>query len=306
MSDGLPPGAQSLETPEDGATPVGAVTDPNVPLTETAHVEDDKEPEGTITIPQGKVVPLAAVTEERGKRKDAEAKLKAKDQEVAQLKQKADQFDQVEQQVRVAMPIIQRIQNRPDILAMLDQPPVPPKQAAGPLSEQEAIDYANDFDLFTRDGKPDVERAQRIAKRHADQAARASSAVIAPVLQNDAQRNSATLFQHYATLKDGAGNTVDRTILAEVWSNVPVGGVTPEVANVLYLTALGLQQQRGKTPLAKPGPVVPTESPGGPSSKPQQITELDRSIMRHSGISEKSYAATAAKYQPGRINSLED
>jgi hypothetical protein len=304
MSDALPPGAQSLEAPEnEGATIVNppvsqAAAEPEAPVVDPPVTDD--EPEGTVVSQGGvKFVPLAAVQSERGKRKDAETK-------AAQLAEKAQKYDETEAQVRAVMPIIERVKGRPDILAMLDKPPAPVVEAKGPLSDQEAIEYAKDFDLYKTDGTPDTDRAQRIASRHAAMNARQVQQQIAPMVQTEAQRQSHGLFNHYANQKDANGNVVDQKILASFWQNVPPEmSAQPGVAQVLYLAALGQQVASGKQPAPKPAPVVHTESSGGRMTTPAALTSLDESIMKHAGIEKKAYETTAARYQPGRINSLE-
>lgn len=303
MSDALPAGAQSLEAPEDGTTIVNPPVVQQPPVAEPpadAPTPDTEEPEGTVVSQGGvKFVPLAAVQSERGKRKDAETK-------AAQLAEKAQKYDETEAQVRAVMPIIEKVKGRPDILAMLDKPPAPVAEAKGPLSDQEAVEYAKDFDLYKADGTPDTDRAQRIAQRNAAINARQVQQQIAPVLQTEAQRNSHGLFNHYANVKDANGNTVDQKILADFWRNVPPEmSAQPGVAQVLYLAALGQQVASGKAPGPKPSPVVPTESAGGRTPVLSTYTDLDASIAKHAGIAKKDYETTAAKYQPGRNNSLE-
>lgn len=301
MSSELPAGAMSLEPDEDTAI-VGAVADPTVPLVDA----DDADPEGTITIPSGKVVPVGAVQAERGRRKEAEKALTAKDAEIATLKAKADKYDQVEPQIRAAMPIIEGIQRRPDLVAQLNQPAPVAKEAAGPLTADEAVEYAKDFDLFTPEGKPDVDRAQRIAKRHETMNARSTANAIAPFAQNEAQRQSQTLYRQVASYKDAQGNTVDATILKNIWNLIPAEQSSkPEVAGVLYRMALAEQMIQGKGP--KPGlpPVVQTEGVGQRTTQNTTITGIDTQMMKAAGIAEKDYTATASRFKPGQSNSLE-
>jgi hypothetical protein len=293
MSDGLPAGAQALE-PEEGTAIVGP--DPTV-------AQEDAEPAGVVEQNGVKMVPLAALKETRTQLKE---QLKAKDTEIGTLKPKAEKYDQVEPQIRAAMPIIEGIQRRPDLVAQLNQPAPAPKVAAGPLSEAEAVDYAKDFDLYKADGSPDIDRAQRIAKRHADMSARSTQAAITPFVQNEAQRQSAANFANVAAYVDPSGNSVDRTILENVWRNIPVEmSAKPEVAGVLYRMALAEQIIQGKAP--KPGlaPALITESPGGRALAAPSITQIDTQIMKAAGISDKQYAETAARFKPGQSNFLE-
>lgn len=298
MSDGLPAGATSLE-PDAGAEIVGV--DPHV------AAEPEGEPDGTITTTSGvKMVPLAAVTETRAKLKDAKATIAAKDTELATVKAKADKYDQVEPQIRAAMPIIEGIQRRPDLVAQLHQPAPRAQEPAGPLTAEEAVEYARDFDLFTPDGKPDVDRAQRIAKRHDVMSQRSTAAAVAPFAMNEAQRQSQTNLQSVAAYRDAAGHVVDPTILKAIWEKVPAEmSAKPEVAGVLYRMALAEQMIQGKMPKPGPGPVVQTEGVGHRTTVAQTITGIDQSMMKAAGIAEKDYKETSARFQPGRSNFLE-
>lgn len=300
MSEGLPSGATSLEV-EEGAALVGAVTDP------TATATEDPEPEGVITSATGvKMVPLAAVQAERGRRKEAEGKVTAAETELATIRPKAQRYDEVAPVIQQAMPIIEGIKRRPDLVAQLNQPAPAVTPPAGPLTTEEAVEYAKDFDLFDTDGKPDVARAQRIAKRHAEMSTRSTQQAIAPFQQNEAQRQSATNYQHFAQMKDANGNLPDPKILANVWANVPPEqSANPNVANVLYLMALGQQValgKGGKPPLA---PVLTTEAPGGGRVLSPTITPIDTNVMKAAGITEANYKETAARFKPGQSNSLE-
>jgi len=304
MSEGLPAGAVSLES-EENATLVGAITDPTVTAAEPAA--EEQEPEGVVTTATGvKMVPLAAVQAERGRRKEAEGKFTAAETELATIRPKAQRYDEVEPQIRAAMPIIQGIQRRPDLVAQLNQPAPAVKEPAGPLSDQEAIDHAKALDLYTPTGEPDVARAQNVAKMYAGIAQRQTQQAIAPFQQNEAQRQSATNYQHFAQMKDATGNVVDPKVLANVWANVPAEqSANPAVANVLYLMALGQQQALGKSPRAALPAVIPTESVGGGKTSSPAITTVDQSMMRAAGIAEKDYTATSARFKPGQSNFLE-
>lgn len=302
MSD-VPAGSMSLEQ-EEGTSLVGAVTDPEVTAAEP-NAEGEPEPEGTISTPAGKVVPLSALQHERGLRKEAQGKLTAHDAEVAELRTKAQKYDEVAPVIQQAMPIIEGIKRRPDLVAQLNQPMPAAKEPAGPLTAEEAVDYAKDFDLYKPDGTPDIDRAQRIAKRHADMSSRTTQQAIAPFQQNEAQRQAIANFNHYAAMKDAHGNVVDRQTLINVWNNVPPEqAAVPAVANVLYLMALGQQVSQGKGPKAPMAPVLTTESPGGRPGGPA-ITTVDQSIMKAAGIAPKAYEETSARFKPGQANSLE-
>ncbi len=298
-------GSVSLEEP--------TIVGPGQPVVETPPVEApaapvvEEEPEGTITTPAGKVVPLAALQAERGKRKEAESKLLA-DTEVAALRDKAAKYDQTAAYVQQAQPIIEAIRSRPDLVQLAKQPATKPPEPAGPLSEQEAVEYAKDFDLYTADGKPDVGRAQRIAKRNADINARQMQQTVAPLVQSEAQRTSTALYQRYLNTPEVNGYKIDARYLSEAWNTVPpeMIAANPQVGEVLFRTALANQLLAGHKPAAVSAPpVIPTEPVGGGKPGEVVLTPIDEKFLSASGMKRADFQTTANAYKAGQSNSLE-
>lgn len=293
MSDELAPGAMSLEEPEL----VGPVTQAPEPV-----ADDDAPPPGTIDGSGGvKFVPLDAVIAERRQRKEATAKLAEKDAELAALKPKADEWDKAKAHVEQALPLIEKMRNRPDLMAQLDKPPAQ-DATPKPLTDAEAVEYAKDFDLYKADGTPDVDRAQRIAARNEALADRRAQAAVAPFRQNDAQRASQDMKAKLLAYKDASGSTIDAAALEQAWSIVPPElSARPEVAEVLYLMAKGIQSGKPGKP-APPGPALQTESLGGgakvESDKPSRFAQA-------AGISQAEFRKTASAFKPGAVNVLE-
>lgn len=268
--------------------------------------QEEAEPEGTITIPQGKVVPLGAVQAERGKRKDAESKLAAVTAELEPARQKAQKYDEAAQYLQQAQPIIEALRARPDLVAMAKNPP-PKVEPKGPLSDDQALEHAKALDLYKADGTPDTDRAQNVAKMYAGIAEQKTQQAIAPFQQNQALQQSHQNKNYILSLKDAAGNAlVDPTALNTVWKDVPAElSSRPEVANLLYLTALGLQTQSGKGPKGQQAAPLHTESLGGGKPGPETLTKSDEAFMRASSMPQKEFVATRASYKEGQTNSLE-
>lgn len=295
--------SMSLEEPQEIVTP--AVTTPQEPA--PAAVPEDADPDGTIAGAGGvKFVPLGAVKAERERRQAAEKAAKDKDAEVAGLKEKAQRYDEASQYLEQARPIIEKIKARPDILKLADQPPAPVAEPQGPLTPQEAIEYAKDFDLYKADGAPDVDRAQRIAKRHSDMNARQTQAAIHPILQTEAQRQSTALYQQYLQQPEINGIKIDPKFLAETWNSVPPEvSADPRVAQVLFMNTIGRQLLSGQKPILAPAPVVPTESLGGPANTDRPLSETSQRFMSAAGISKKQFTELREQFKPGQSNSLE-
>ena len=296
---------------EDNAEIVGlgqpAADTPQEPPPVEAQTPEEPEPEGTITIPQGKVVPLGAVQAERGKRKEAEKQLNALQAELQALKPKAERYDEAAQYLQQAQPIIEAIRNRPDLVAQAKNPPKQ-EQPKGPLTDEQALATAKALDLFKADGAHDVDRAQEIAKVFAGVSAQQAQAAVAPFHQQTVMQQSMANRNYILSLKDPAGNAlVDPQELDKVWRDVPPDMTArPEVANVLYLTALGLQTQSGKTPKQPLSPPLVTESLGGSKPGPETLSHVDEAFLRASSMDKKTFVATRERWKPGVSNSLED
>lgn len=295
----------SLEQPGEI---VGVTETPPEPQTppEPPPNPEDADPEGTITGEGGiKFVPLGAVIAERGKRKEAEGKLK----DLPTLQQKAAAYDSASAYLEQARPVIEAVKRRPDLIRLAQEPAPPPAEPAGPLTLQEAEEFAKDLQLYLPDGKLDVATAQRIAARQDRIAERRATATVAPLQQTEATRQSSAYFAHYASQKDPSGNAlVDVNVLREVWAGVPPEmSAKPEVAQVLYLTAMGKQVVEGKAPrITAPPPVVPTESVGGVKPPSGDLSETELKFMRAGGMKREEFIKVRDQYKPGSAFKFEE
>lgn len=298
----------ALAAPEPVTAPPPAA--PEAPPAQPNPEEQD--PEGTIEASGGvKLVPLDAVKAERGRRKESEAKLKEKDALLEQYKTKAEQFDQAAQYLDQAKPIIETLKQRPDLVALAKHPP-PKQEPDGPLSKDEAIDYAKSLDLYTNTGEPDIARAQKIAKMSETLADRKATQLVAPIHQERAQQASEFNRRAILNLKDNDGNAViDPEALNAVWRVVdPAESAKPEVATTLYRLALGLMAEKGMT-TGRPTrtvtePVVPTESIGGGKPGPETLNHTGERFLQASGQSRKDYMALRNSVKLGEPNVLEE
>lgn len=297
----------SLEAPEVVSPPVTpdppAQTAPPAVETPPPAADDDAD-EGVITAATGdRFVPLSALKSERQKRKDAESKV-LPDADVQLLKQKAALYDESAQYLQQAKPIIEKIKNRPDIIALADKPPAQQQQQA----DQRAEAYAKQFDLYTPEGKPDITRAQAIL---ADQDARMQSIaqqVVAPLAQTEAQRVAETLYQRTLQQPEVNGFKIDPKFLQEAWSVVPpeLVAANPAVAELMKFVAAGRQVLSGHKPMqAPPPPVVPTEPSGGGRGSDQPLNQMSEKFQQVSGMKPADFRSTREKYTPGGPNSLE-
>lgn len=309
----LHPAAVSLE---DSGEVVGAnLVVPETPAVETKPAEtpapaadpDDAEPDGTIEATGGvKFVPLDAVKAERGRRKEAEKVAKEKDALIEQLKVKAEQFDQAAVYLDQAKPIIETLKQRPDLVALAKNPPAR-QEPQGPLTQDEAVEMARDLDLYKADGSPDIDRAQKIAKRQEVLADRKAQQAVQPFHQQNALQQSEFNRRAILNLKDAQGNAlVDPAALNSVWNIIdPAESSKPEVATTLYRLALGLMAEKGIS--AKPAPPPPLVTESLSSSKPgsENLSATGEAFLRASGLSRKDYMALRDEYKPGQTTVLE-
>lgn len=295
------PGAMSLEESNDPPPPVE--TPAPAPEVAAAAVEppanpEDAEPEGTIVNPGGeKLVPLSALAAARQKTREV-------NEQLAALKPKAELGEKAWQEWQAAQPLLERARQA------ANAPPPPPPKPAGPLTPDEALEYAKDLDLYKVDGTPDVDRAQRLATKQQLIAQKQAQQYVQPLIQHTAQGQSRTNLETAAAFKDANGHVVDRSILEGVWNSVPAEmSAQPQIAAVLYRQALAEMVLAGKYKGAVPPPPPPapvhTESVGGANPPAQALTSIDHAFRSASDLSEKQFTAIAGKYQPGRTNSLE-
>jgi hypothetical protein len=307
----LAPGSLSLDdTYESQVQPEAPPPAPEATATteQTPPVQEDPEPEGTVEIPQGKVVPLAALQGERAAKREADAARQRAEAEANDLKQKLGAIQNEWNQVQ---PLIQQL--RAGQIPPQLQPKDPPPPSAGPLSEQEAIEYARDLDLFKPDGTPDTARAQRLASRQAAISQKSAQAEVQPLKELTAQQRSNAYFQHYANMKDKAGQPiVDPQILLDVWRWAPAELSSQEkVAQVLFNQAVAQSVMNGKyrgfavQAATPPPPPVHSEGLGGGAPGKTEPTAFDRRAMEAANLSQKDYTEIASRFKPGERNSLE-
>ena len=264
-------------------------------------VADEPEQEGTITIPQGKVVPLGAVQAERGKRKEAERAKAELEAQLAEVSLKAKNWDEAKTYLEQAKPYIEKAR------ADLQRPKETAQEPEGPLSSQEAVEHAKLLDLWTTDGKPDTSRAQQAAKLYAGLAAKQTQQAIAPILQNEASRAAQSLFQQYASRPEQNGVKVDANLLAEAFNMVgpELIAANPAVAEVLYMNTIGRQLLSGQKPVSAPPPPLVSESLGPGKTPDVGLTDMDTKFMQAAQMKPSDFKETRDRYKPGQNNSLE-
>lgn len=267
-------------------------------------VEPDPEPEGVIEVPgHGKVVPVGALSAERKRaRETTEAKVRA---EYEPLKAKAARADQLEADLTLLQPHIDHLRKHPELMQEQKAPDIPS------VSDEEAEKEARDLELFTPTGL-DLPRAKRIiAKRRAEVSAVAKEAAreaIAPYAASSATQQSRSNFGWAASQKNTDGSPlVDVNELARVWATFPPElTANPDVAKVVLKAAIGESVMTGKAPRRSEQEPVFSEVPGGNAPGGYRISQMERSVAKVAGLSEKAFSDLAKQYKPDAHNILGD
>jgi hypothetical protein len=248
-----------------------------------------------------KYVPLSVLKAERDKR-----------QQLQPLAQRAQELEQWAQQNR---PYIEFLQANPDFLQQSRQTAPPPAPPGPDPVDQEAVEYAKDFDLYDAAGQPDVARARRIMARNATIAQRQAQQLVEPFQQQQLQAQAAQNYHFLLNLKHQDGSQIDPRVVDFVWQKAmaePDGLKTlanqQSVASIALMAigadAMWKKQQPATTPAAPP-PVYTEASGGLPQTRPA-ISRLEERVARERGVSATQWSDTLKGFKPGQTNVLED
>jgi len=246
-----------------------------------------------------KMVPLAAVHEERGKRQTAE------------------------DQLRQATPILQALLARPDLLAQLQG------HTPAPNPDADAVDLAaiaDRFVLYLSDGsgKPDLARAAQVrdqihstAKKIAKEALEEAGlpALRQSVVTQQAQGARARI--EAAGAERGLKPEHLKPLLDQAMASDPDSLNNPQVGAALIVSAFGLQAMMGGAPAPVASPVTPatapvippapivTEPPGArPVAKPELTPMMSRIAKRHGWNQDKIAKSFGKLDEPATVRHI--
>ena len=273
--------------------------DPQAQVAQPPAAEDDDPADG-LTETEEKLNALrSALTATRGKLRD----MKPAAEENARLKQQLEQ-------IAPLIPYAQFVQANPHLLQPQQQAPQEPAKA-DPLIEATAKRY----DLYTPDGKLDLERASAIVSDQRQIAREEAQAVVQPYQQQTHQTQLQANIQWMSSLKTADGQTLEREMIEDtirsIYGALPQAEALkvladPKVAQVVGYVALGRQAATKKgapQPGPLPGPALHVETAGGSSEV--RISDGSRTLFNKAGISEKDALASAKRFKPGVSNVLE-
>ena len=272
----------------------------------TKPAETDPEPEGVVEVEtkpgeKQRVVSVDVLAAERKRvRESTEQRYKG---EIDSLKQKAELADKLQADLQAIQPYIETLKAKPELMRKEESPEL------AKVNDQEAETFARQYELYTPTGL-DVTRAKRIIANQREEmrkvATEAAQQAVQPVQQQTATAQSRANFVWAAQEAQRRG--VDPKTVAELWAALPPDLTQhANVAQYLLRTAIGEAVFTGKAqPHAPQHEPIFSEAPGARREAPYQMSPMERTVAQNAGVSEKDWTASAQKYQPDAVNSLED
>lgn len=264
--------------PELTAEPVA-----EVPAVEAVPAEIPADDAAEVEVDGKVMVPLAALKSERMQRQAAEKELN---------------------RVR---PYADFIEKNPGLVRQQAPAPPAPTTFGAPPPDPRVERLAKTLDLYTPEGKPDLDRGAALRQMIVEEAQQISQQQMAPLHERSAQDQSARNFQIALAYKGPDGKSPSAESLAAVWRSMPAAqSADPQVASVLTLTALGMDSVA-----RKPQPAAPANAPivteGTTSSvRRASLSQLESNLARERGITDSKWAENTKGFLPGRSNQLED
>lgn len=303
-----------LESPapvEEPAAPPEVVAEPEpqaaAPVLDEEAAFDAQLVEQTIDLPEGeKLVPLSAVTTLREKLKDAKAALRTASEGTTKAQQLEARVDALSQQLAQVAPKAQAY----DAAVAAQQPTPEPS----PEDDQEALAFAQNLDLYTADGKPDVAKAKAILGIVDKRAASKARDSVAPLAQHTVRQQSQVMLQRAMATTLPNGEKPDPATLEAIWGRLdPSLTATKEGAQQAFVAALGYS--RATAPAAKatttraadgtfvkadiPAPLH-SEKAGGKDAPSLALSEHEKKYLAQEGITEAEYLKSTPPWMKGR------
>lgn len=270
---------------EDVAEPVEEQAAPPDVVEEHTPVDSTEEDAALEGVPeeqvfrmpeQGTYVPVSAVIGARAEAKTAKTAAAAAEADAKNLRDQLNQLAPSAEALRALQAAAAVHQQQPQ-----------PAQGPTPQQQAEAEAFAKDFDLYTAEGKPDIDRAQRIIDRNAQVAKVAGETAArnatAPLIQRTVSNDILHNFER-AKITEVNGLKPDPQILKTYFDRIltqPKGMETLSDPNqVAIITKQAIfdtwNASGGKTPAPKAAPAqreapepVFSEKSGGQDQTPQ-------------------------------------
>lgn len=286
------------ETPAEAPPPDTPADDAAAPLDEDAQL-DAALAEQTIDLPEGeKLVPLSAVTTVREKLKESKAALRTATEGSARAQQLEQRIDELSQQLAQVAPKAQAYD-----AAVAAQQPV---HHAPPEEDAEALAFAQNLDLYTAEGKPDVAKAKAILGIVDKRATQQAQAQVGPLARHTISQQSQVMLARAKATVLPNGAKPDPEALDAIWGRLdPAITATKEGAQQAFVVALGYSRgtAQAAAPVARatdgtftkadlPAPLH-TEQAGGKDTPSLALNETERKYLKASGMTEAEYVKAA-------------
>lgn len=289
-------------TPPVAETPP-AEPPPTEPPVETPPDDDDDDLEAKVVedrLTRDRMVPLSEVTRLREKARARKAEAETLSGRVKELEEKAAQADQAAEVARQWQAYAQSLATRQPDPAQAGVKPDPRQAEREQARQRQAEEVAKTLDLYTSDGKPDVERGLRFLSISEAMAREQSESVARPLRQEMSMERSRANRAALASRLQRQGAAVDTAIFDQLWNHLtPELTANQEVAAVAAAAALGwpllfggqappaVQQAAAAAPVAaRPSPVVPTEPVRQTVTPPPRLTGLAARAARDTGMTD--------------------
>lgn len=288
------PAVQSPEALVPAGDPAAATTVAHVATVADEEADLDAQLEAQAVVIPGdeKLVPLSAVTNLR-------EKLKATKGEAAKATGLQAELDRLRAEQEEARPWIEAAKTIAATRQLQSQDQLQDRPTEpDPALQAELADVARDLDLFTADGKPDLDKAKRIHERTQRVAHQAAQQVVAPVHQHTIEQRASQMYQRAILTTAQDGSKPDPEILKDVFARVgPQLAASVEGARELWVAAMGRSVAAGrlvapaaKAPVKEIPPPLLTERAGGkdePHKAP--LSDMERRALKQMGMTEKDY-----------------
>lgn len=276
-----------------------AVSPPGQPPPEVE--DDDAAVEAdAVEVKGAKYVRLEAVREARGKTKEARAETKAARAEIERL-------STVRQQLNEALPYIEALKSRPDLIARLSQPPQAEVQPEA-KDDPDLMELARGVGLYNAQAQPDMEAAKRVRAFIRKEAQAIANEAVKPLEEMTANERSGANYQKALHVKDPTtGRTPSPETLGFMWKNMPASySSDPRVAAIMAYAALGYDVSHA-TVQPKPPDKPPLETEGsGSRTVARGLSEFEAKVAADRGKTDTQWKELTKGHQPGRPFVLED
>lgn len=290
--------AADIAAVEDGLAGDTPVAERDVEADELV-IPDSSADGGTV-----KYVPASALAGARGELKELKAQLKQATEGSAKAQQLADQIQQMQGHLQQLSAKAQAY----DAAVAAQQSQRQPEPVE---DDSEAIELAQDLDLYTPEGKPNVEKARKILARMDKRAESHARKAVSPLAQHTVSQQSQIMLARAKATTAPNGQKPDPAILDAIWQRLdPALTATPDGAKQAFAAAMGYTaltaqaQPAGAKPQAQrgadgkfakadiPDPLY-TEKAGGKDSPHVALSDGEKKYLKEVGMSEADYIKAA-------------